>query len=377
MDDSNISLFKPARSASWYIQFNDADGNRKQKSTKCSRRVDALKKLSEFQKFISKKPKKNSLSLSSFTVEYLRTLAGTHSKSTIRSYALSLKHFKRIIGDVRLNSITPRHWDIYKTARINEKRALSYKCNDQEAVAIALQRQNKVAVTTINIELRSIHAAMSTAARWELITKNPFLNLPLVSVPKRTPAFLTIQDAERLLEAIKENWFRDLVIFAINTGMRRGELLSLRWQDVNVEVGAARVTNTVDFTTKSGEQRIVSLNEAAISVLNRRQHSGKTDYIFTNNQGNPLTPDTVSHKFKRVIREAKLPEALHLHSLRHSFASLLVGSGTSLFTVSKLLGHSSTKTSEIYSHLLPHHLQKEVEKISIGIIKLANKNNIK
>ncbi len=366
MDDSNISLFKPARSASWYIQFIDADGNRKQKSTKCSRRVDALKKLSEFQKFIANKPKKNSPTLSSFTVEYLRSLEGTHSKSTTKSYALSLRHFKRIIGDVRLNTITPRHWDNYKTARLNEKRALSYKCDDPEAEAMALQRQSKVAVTTINIELRSIHAAMSTAARWELITKNPFINLSLVSVPKRTPAFLTLKDAERLLESIKENWFRDLVIFAINTGMRRGELMSLRWQDVDVEVGAARITNTADFTTKSGEQRIVSLNEAAISVLNRRQRSEITDRIFTDNHGNALSPDTVSHKFKRTIRQAGLPETLHLHSLRHSFASILVGSGTSLFAVSQLLGHSSTKTSEIYSHLLPQHLHSEVKKIRIG-----------
>ena len=345
MDDFNFSLFKLSRSGIWYIQYTDSNGVRKHKSTKCARRADAVKKLSDFKSFIEAKPKKKTIPLSAFIADYIKHIQAGHSENTARSYALSLKTFVQIIGDLSLKSITPRHWDAYKTARLSQK---------------------KVAVSTVNIELRSLRAAFSTAARWELIAKNPFMGLSLVSVPKKTPAFLTIQDAERLLVAIKENWFRDVVIFAINTGLRRGELLSLRWKDVDQQLQIARITNREDFTTKSGEERIVSLNDAALSVLNRRRQSPLCDYIFTDDKGVPLTPDTVSHKFKRVIRAAKLPEALHLHSLRHSFASLLVGSGTSLFTVSKLLGHSSTKTSEIYSHLLPQHMQKEVDKITIG-----------
>jgi site-specific recombinase XerD len=122
----------------------------------------------------------------------------------------------------------------------------------------------------------------------------------------------------------------------------------------------------MDFTTKSGEERVVSLNDSALAVIHRRRQASKNEAIFTNDGGRPVRSDSVSHKFKKVIRATGLPDTLHFHSLRHSFASLLVGSGTSLFTVSKLLGHSTTKTSEIYSHLLPHHMQNEVDKITIG-----------
>jgi integrase len=366
MDDINFSLFKLSRSGNWYIQFTDANGIRKQKSTRCARRADAYKKLSDFKKFIETNSKKNNTILSVFFADYLKHIEAAHSPCTLKSYGLSLRHFLRITGDIPIASITPRHWDAYKTVRLKEKKTTQRKCGSSEELIITQQSQGKVAATTINIELRSLRAAMSTAARWELISKNPFEKLPLVSVPRKAPAFLTVPDAERLLAAIKEPWFRDIVIFAINTGMRRGELLALRWQDINFDMRIARITNRADFTTKSGEERIVSLNDAALAVLSRRRLASKIDTVFTDDKGNPAKWDSVSHKFKRVIRRAGLPEALHLHSLRHSFASLLVGSGTSLFTVSKLLGHSTTKTSEIYSHLLPHHMQKEVDKITIG-----------
>jgi integrase len=366
MEAANFSLYKLDRYDRWYIQYVDEDGNRKQKSTRCTRRSDALKKLTNFKKFIAKEPKKPTILLSTFIADYLKHIEAVHPKTTMRSYELSLRVFKRIIGDVPLGTITPKHWDAYKTTRLHEKKHLQGHFPTEDEKTIALQAQSTISVGSVNIELRSILAAMNTAVRWELIPKNPFVNQSLVTVPKRTPAYLTAPDAERLLEAIKEDWFRDIVIFAINTGMRRGELLSLRWQDIDTETRLARITNRVDFTTKSGEQRIVSLNDAALSVLDRRRLRSKCDAVFTDDRGRILTPDTVSHKFKRTVRAVNLPDALHLHSLRHSFASLLVGSGTSIFTVSQLLGHSSVKTSQIYAHLLPQHLHSEVRKIDIG-----------
>jgi integrase len=224
-----------------------------------------------------------------------------------------------------------------------------------------------VSAISVNIELKNLRAAMSTAVRWELISKNPFDKLPFVTIPKRTPAFLTIENADTLLAVIKKQWLRDFIIFAVNTGMRRGEILSLRWCDVDVTARLARITNTDEFTAKGDEQRIVSLNDSALIVVNRCKRSPRHEFVFSDDEGRRMLKDRITHAFKKAVRAAGLPEGLHLHSTRHSFASLLVGSGTSLFTVSKLLGHSSAKTSEIYSHLLPQHLHNEVDKISIGI----------
>jgi integrase len=372
MNETGISLFK--RNGIYYITYFDETGRRRQKSTGCKYKPDAIKVLSEFSKFLADGHKSKRTSLSSFSKDFLKYADINMNKGTADIYARSLRCFIRIVGDMDINSITPKHWDEFKTRRMNERVQTRRTFNTPEEAAAFQEQSPFISAAFVNVTLRHIKAAMSTAARWQLITKNPFERLPLVTIPKRTPAFLTIQDAERLLSVSGDAWLKDFIIFAINTGMRRGEILSLRWSDIDTGARVARITNTDNFTTKSGEERTVSLNDAALMVVKRLKVSKHHEYLFSCEYGRRLNADRVTHAFKSAVRAAGLPEGLHLHSTRHSFASLLVGGGTSLFTVSKLLGHSNSKTSEIYSHLLPSHMQHEVDKINIGIASAPLKN---
>jgi integrase len=351
----------------WCIQYTASDGIIKQKSTGCKRKGDALKVLSQFDSTRPVEPKPNRIMFSSFTKEFLVYAKGNYSAGTTRIYSLSFQHFLRIIGDCDINKITPKHWDLFKTVRLGEKYVHRGTINDPKKPKVVNGEEKTISPVTVNLSLRSLKAALNTAVRWRLIPSNPFEKLSPATVPKRTPPFLSLDDAEKLLDAIPEKWFKDFVIFALNTGMRRAEILSLRWCDINHTARIAKITNQEDFTTKSGEERVISLNDAALMVLNRRPKSKFNEYIFNKASGRRMEPGVATHKFKQAVRKAGLPESLHLHSTRHSFASLLVGSGTSIFTVSKLLGHSTTKTSEIYAHLLPQHLHREVDKISIGL----------
>jgi site-specific recombinase XerD len=355
----NISLFKVGRKGYWYIQYRTDDGSRKQKSTGCKNKTEAVKVLAEFKSFLAEslfKRKGNSL-LSSFVTNFLSFAETNYSKHTTYLYKRTLEGFQRINGDRTLNHYTAKHFDLYKVTRLKEfvqgkiPKKAPKRC---------------MSPITINIELRCLRAAFNTALRWEMIEKNPFEKMQQIPIPKRTPAFLTADDVVKLLNVIQKPWLKDVIIFAVNTGMRRGELLSLRWQDINKELKIAHISNTDDFTTKTGEERIVALNDAALEVINKCNHSPLHEYLFSIEGGHRLLPQFLTHQFKEAARAAGLSEAIHLHSTRHSFASFLVGNGTSLFTVSKLLGHSSTKTSEIYSHLLPQHLHSEVQKISFG-----------
>ena len=362
----NLSLFKPARSRYWYIQYQTADGVRKQKSTHCTHRADAVKKFTDFGKFLADdKCKREHLSLSSFVKEFLVYAKTNYAPHTVYLYEKMFGHLSRLCGDLPLTKYTPKHYDHYKVIRLNEYVQGKIRKN---------AKKRTMSPITVNIELRSLRAAFSTARRWQYIEKNPFDGLSQISIPKKTPAFLTTVDVESMLKVITRPWLINLVIFAVNTGMRRGELLSLRWQDVDTMARIAKISNRADFTTKSGDERVVALNDAAVAVLNRCRHSKTHPYIFCLENGRRVSPDMLTHHFKKAVRAAGLPEGLHLHSTRHSFASLLVAGGTSLFTVSKLLGHSNAKTSEIYSHLLPQHLQSEVDKINIGLSSGPQKN---
>lgn len=363
MSTTGFSLFK--RKGIFQIVYVDNTGRRRWKSTGCKYKPDAVKVLSDFSKFLADAQKDKRTSLSSFIKDFLIYAKTNYAAHTVYLYEKTLGHFERICGDIALAKITAKHFDTYKVTRLNE-------CVQARLGIDEVER--KLSPITINIELRTLRAALSTAERWELIGKNPFGKLSLISIPKKTPAFLTVEDANTLLSKIDEVWLKDFVIFAINTGMRRGEMLSLRWVDVDKAAKVARITNTKDFTTKSGEQRVISLNDAALMVIDRCKRSARHEFIFSDGEGRKLLKDRITHSFKKAIRAAGLPEGLHLHSTRHSFASLLVGGGTSLFTVSKLLGHSNAKTSEIYSHLLPQHLHNEVEKITIGIGSIQANN---
>jgi integrase/recombinase XerD len=141
-------------------------------------------------------------------------------------------------------------------------------------------------------------------------------------------------------------------------------LLALRWNDIDFTSKVILVRNSETFTTKTRKNRIVPMSEELFRLLKDRKEAIRfeCEVVFHNKNGGKLIDTSVSQKFKKYIRLSKLNDKLHFHSLRHSFASALVTSGVSLYAVQKLLGHSTSKTTEIYSHLLPQQLHREVNR---------------
>jgi integrase/recombinase XerD len=117
----------------------------------------------------------------------------------------------------------------------------------------------------------------------------------------------------------------------------------------------------------------VPMSEDLFNLLKERKENIKTEsaYVFHNRKGKPLKEQTISQQFKKYVISAKINDKLHFHSLRHSFATHLVKKGVPLFAIQKLLGHSTSKTTEIYSHLLPQQLHREVN-ILAGLFNLKD-----
>lgn len=112
--------------------------------------------------------------------------------------------------------------------------------------------------------------------------------------------------------------------------------------------------------TKSKKIRTVPLSVKALQILNSREQFRKNEFIFTQ-EGEGITQKFISKKFKSYVIKSKINSGLHFHSLRHTFASWLVQRGVSIYEVSKLLGHSDIKVTEIYAHLKPENLRNAVE----------------
>ncbi len=280
-----------------------------------------------------------SISLTEYAKEFLEYSAGVHTKKTRKTYETAFRELIRVEGDRLLDKTGIReieHFLGVKKLEASEWTSRKYY-----------------------IALRS---AFEKAIQWELIKENPFRKVKKPKPPDVIPAYFNEKEFALFLSAVEDKDFRELCITGLLAGFRLGELLALRWTDIDFAAKTILIQNSEVFTTKSKRSRVVPMSEELRRLLTERKENirHETVTVFHDTQGKPMKEGTVSQRFKRYVRRAGLNDKLHFHSLRHSFASGLVMSGVSLYQVQKLLGHSTSRTTEIYSHLLPQQLHKEV-----------------
>lgn len=247
---------------------------------------------------------------------------------------------------------------------------------------------------TVKRDLGSLKGALNLAVKWGIIGSNPASPV-VVKVPKEHRVrYLSDKERERLLEALSErdnekararhsgnvysiargrdplpeitgyaDYLSPLVLLTMNTGMRRGEVLSLKWDQVRLE-NMPQLTVTAS-NAKSSKTRHIPLNSEAVAVLKKwkKQGDGK-GWVFPNsNTGHRI--QKLRRSWPNLLVKAKI-EDFRFHDLRHDFASRLVMAGVDLYRVRDLLGHGSIEMTERYSHLAPAALAEAVEVLSDG-----------
>lgn len=176
--------------------------------------------------------------------------------------------------------------------------------------------------------------------------------------------FLTFEESERLIAHAQGTW-RTMILVALRTGLRRGELLGLRWEDVDLDRGRIRVVENYvrgQFKApKSGKPREVPLSrEARAALAEHRARRGEGgERVFCDAQGKPYTQGVMASQLERACRLAGL-RVIGWHVLRHSFASALVMRGVAIRAVQDLMGHASIVITQRYAHLAPHVSQDAV-----------------
>jgi integrase len=248
---------------------------------------------------------------------------------------------------------------------------------------------------SINRDIQRLQSVLSRAVEWRILPKHPLAGLkPLKADRTGRVRFLNEDEEDALRAALQTReealrqarsrfniWreergrkalperegdyldhLRPLVMLALNTGLRRGELLGLTWGAVNF---TGRMLTVTAATAKSGHTRRIPLNREALEVLTAwhgRQGKPKSDAL--------VFPSPAGERMKRIdtswaslMKTAKL-KSFRLHDCRHHFASKLVQAGVDLYTVKELLGHSEIAMTERYSHLAPDNLRAAVEKVA-------------
>lgn len=230
---------------------------------------------------------------------------------------------------------------------------------------------------TIHTYHRTLSAVLYRAVKWKYIERNPAERADLPSIAHRKAAYLDEPDARRLLELLQEEkiLWRTVITFDLLSGLRRAEFLGLRWSDVDLDKQLLYIRQTWNYLPTEGcyadtpktatSERPLRISRTAILLLleykqwqdAQRELLGDawrdTDgRIFTTEEGKPLFPDTVTNWFTDFVKRTGLPKVT-IHSLRHTYASLMIADGTPLVVVSHRLGHAQTSTTaNIYAHVI-------------------------
>lgn len=289
--------------------------------------------------------------------------ASDRRQATIDLYAtIARKHLVPALGTRPLDRIRP---------------------SDVEALIVS-KRTAGLAPSTVRTIYTVLRAALDITVRDGLLGRNPAAAVRRPAVERQDAAFLTVDDAHRLLDSMRGERLEPLFRLMLATGLRRGEALGLHWSDVDLDGGTLRVRWTLTRTSKGlqlGEpkteksRRSVPLPRSTVAALRAHRQQQATeqlaageawrdsDLLFTTEVGTPLEPRNVLRRFETLAERAGLRD-VHLHTLRHSAASFLLAAGTHTKVVQEHLGHSSYAiTADIYSHVAPEQRREAADRL--------------
>ena len=280
---------------------------------------------------------------------YAKIKVRPSSHQTYRGYIDN--HIKPNIGTLPLKKLTS-----LELQRFYKKLLTSGRVDRIEA-----QKQPKgLSPKTVRNINQVISSAMELAKEQRLILTNPTDSCALPRLEHREMHTLPAEQLASFFREARESGVFEMYYIELATGLRRGELLGLKWGDIDLAQGTIRVQRQVaringeiveaPLKTKNS-YRTVSIGPDAAGILRDLQAKSKSEYVFPSPNGGPISPDSVLHMLHRVLKRAGLPK-VRFHDLRHTFATLALQNGVDIKTVSGMLGHYSAGfTLDTYAHV--------------------------
>jgi integrase len=308
------------------------------------------------------------------TNQWLPAIRPTIRATTYLSYIGHIEnHLSPTFGRIPLQQLSPAHINALYAKLLTESRAgralPENKKKDEELKPLAPATVRRIHAT--------LHRALRDAVRWNLIGRNP----ADAADPPRAPGCAgavvnvwSLPDLKKFLSSESETRLYPLWLVLITTGMRRGEAMGLRWQDIDLGASTIAIRQTrvqlgyqplVSTPKTQKGRRLVALDPVTKTVLSdlRRRSEEEcvqkgsrlepSDIVFTNEEGEPLHPERATRLFGVAAKRAGVP-VIRLHDLRHTHASLALSAGVHPKVVSERLGHANIGiTLDTYSHCLP------------------------
>ncbi|MDO5152097.1 MAG: site-specific integrase [Eubacteriales bacterium] len=271
------------------------------------------------------------------------------SHQTYRGYIDN--HIKPNIGNIPLEKLTTM-----ELQKLYRKLLTSGRVERVEAKE---QPKGLSAKTVRNIN-QVISSAMDLAVAQKIILENPTNACSLPRVEHKEMQTIFSEQLQAFLEEAKRSGVYEMYYIELSTGLRRGELLGLKWEDIDMKQGVIRVRRQISridgkiveapLKTKNS-YRAVTISPQAVEVLKAQKEKTDDEYVFPSPNGGPISPDSVNNMLHRVLDRAGIPR-VRFHDMRHTFATLTLQNGVDIKTVSGMLGHFSAGfTLDTYAHV--------------------------
>lgn len=277
----------------------------------------------------------------------LKIIPAKSAKTTADYKSIGQNHLMRLFGTYKIRSIERGHFD--QLILDLKSRSLMNK--------------------TINKILAVFKQILFYAEVEGYVSKSPFRHAANLKVSSSRTDFLSHQEILQLLRGTVDTDIHHLLVVALNTGMRLGELTGLCWDRINfernvIEVSRTLTRNELKDTTKTNLIRYIPMNpevKVAIQYLLRNQRSAK--FVFTDQDGRPFNPDHFSQRlFQKALINCGVRKVI-FHTLRHTYASQYMMAGGNLYDLQKILGHTKMEMTMRYAHLSPQHLESVVNTV--------------
>jgi len=328
-------LYRRRGSPHWWIRYADRNGRIIRESTgttekKLARDILAKKKVQVAENRhldVRKVPNTTFYEL----CEQYWELDGKHKRMKGLSHMLEI--WKKWFGNLPMKELNQQKVEKFLAGRMEEKH---------------------LSPATRNRHLAHLSSVFNEGKEWGLVAENPAVGIKPFRENGARTRFLDQEEIHSLLEAATEDFF-PVVLTALHTGMRRGEITELRWTDVDFNNKIITIQDS-----KSGKKRMIPINDILHETLKVLPSRFKKGYVFPS----PVRPEEpwrdFRWQFQKAVKQAEIKN-LRFHDLRHTFASHLVMSGVDVMTVKELLGHASLTMTLRYSHLAPDHRLRAIK----------------
>ena len=270
-----------------------------------------------------------------FLQKYNEFQKATRKGTTIRHFNTALKQFLAYKKIKHLQDITPVMLDEF---------AIKLKAEGENAAGI-------------NRKLRALMTAMRKAEFWDMITPQNWKKVTKFPEPKGRVEFHSVNEIKQILSVCNNEW-KLVVLIGCRAGLRRAEMANLKWEHIDFANNQIYVA-----PHKTVKYRYIPLDLELRKALENAFKRKENEFIITVGENRQSRNYISSAYRKKMMIDEELPFRCFLHKLRHTFASHLVQAGVDLYWVSKLMGHSSIKMTEIYAHLAPTNLKTSIKKL--------------